>query len=183
MKNILFVLVLFNLNLLAAVNSSLNSISDKAELVGGVRQNYKFKSSIAKLTGLGNVEKIFYNFERPGDYFINQNGEIVDSIRITNLKVLSTDANVDEDKRELTNFNGNLNYSVEVTIGIKSDKRLSGKYKTSNINLELYSKKGNGKESLIRIPIQYELNFLKELSLKTSPMNLGVGIQGQKMSS
>ncbi|MGL4997469.1 MAG: DUF4402 domain-containing protein [Cetobacterium sp.] len=183
MKNILFVLVLFNLRLLAAVNSSLNSISDQAELVGGVRQNYRFKSSISKLSGLGNTEKIFYKFERPGDYFINQNREIVDSIKITSLKILSITANVDEDKRELTNFNGNLDYSVEATIGIKSDGRLSGKYTTPNIILELYSKKGNGEESLIRIPIQYELNFLKELSLKTSPMNLGIGIQGQKMSS
>ncbi|MGL4903970.1 MAG: hypothetical protein ACRCYT_03790 [Cetobacterium sp.] len=184
MKKIIFVYMLINIYIFGKISSSSSKIFEKRELIGGITQNQIFVSSTIKLTGLGNVDKISYDFERFGrDYFINSFGESVQSIKIKTLEITSSDGYVNKEKREITNFNGNLQFKVIGIIEIKSDDKLSGIYKSPNITLILDTEKGNGKEEEVRISLEYELHILKPLKIKTTQMDLGVGVQGQEMST
>ncbi|MGL4424902.1 MAG: hypothetical protein ACRCTC_01445, partial [Cetobacterium sp.] len=136
MKKIIFVYMLISLYIFGKISSSSSKIFEKRELIGGITQNQVFVSSTIKLTGLGNVDKIYYDFERFGrDYFVNNFGESVQSIKIKTLEITSFDGYVNKEKREITNFNGNLQFKVIGIIEIKSDDRLSGIYKSPNITL------------------------------------------------
>ncbi|MGL5797548.1 MAG: hypothetical protein ACRCYT_05000 [Cetobacterium sp.] len=184
MKKIIFLYILITVHIFGKVSSSSNRIFERRELIGGITQNQIFVSSTIKLTGLGNIDKITYDFERFGrDYFINNSGESVQSIKIKTLEITSSDSYVNKEKQEITNFNGNLQFKVIGIVEIKSDDRLSGIYRSPNITLILNSEKGNNKDEEVRISLEYELHILKPLKIKTTQMDLGVGVQGQEMST
>ncbi|WP_047381006.1 hypothetical protein [Cetobacterium sp. ZWU0022] len=184
MKKIIIFLILLSIEIFGAIGTSTTKLYERREIVGGRTQNLVITTSRVSLTGLGGINKLSYDFGRlSGDNFKNkQTGYLTESLRIKSLEINSLMGRVDKERKEITGFAGNLDLVVVAIVEVRSDQSLAGLYQSPNLTLNIVGDKNNHDEK-IKIDIDLEINVLKSLKVKTSAMDLGVGIQGQKMSS
>lgn len=185
MKKVIIFLILLSIKLFGAINASTTRLYEKREIVGGRTQNLVIVTSKVNLTGLGGLTKLSYDFGRlaEGRFIDVKNNYHTESLRVKKMEINSSMGNVDEEKKEITGFgSGNLDLSVVTIVEVRADQSLSGLYRSPNLSLNITGHKNNHNEK-VRIDIDLEINVLKSLKIKTTPMNFGVGIQGQKMST
>lgn len=185
MKKVIIFLILLSIKLFGAINASTTRLYEKREIVGGRTQNLVIVTSKVNLTGLGGLTKLSYDFGRlaEGRFIDVKNNYHTESLRVKKMEINSSMGNVDEEKKEITGFgSGNLDLAVVTIVEVRADQSLSGLYRSPNLSLNITGHKNNHNEK-VRIDIDLEINVLKSLKIKTTPMNFGVGIQGQKMST
>lgn len=185
MKKVIIFLILLSIKLFGAINASTTRLYEKREIVGGRTQNLVIVTSKVNLTGLGGLTKLSYDFGRlaEGRFIDVKNNYHTESLRVKKMEINSSMGNVDEEKKEITGFgSGNLDLAVVTIVEVRADQSLSGLYRSPNLSLNITGHKNNYNEK-VKIDIDLEINVLKSLKIKTTPMNFGVGIQGQKMST
>lgn len=182
MKIFLLILLIFNFTAFGKVNSSVSRLEVSKEIIGDWTQNIIYTTNNFKITGLGNT-KLSYKIENFGNiHFLKEDGNVEDSIKINWIELDSLDSYIDKDNETITLNRGNCNLKVQVSVTVKGNSRLGGKYRSRPISLIIYGEKNN-KDEEVKIDIYLELNVIKRLKVSTTTMDLGVGVQGQKMSS
>lgn len=184
MKKVIFFLMLLSFKLFGAIGASTTRVYEKREIVGGRTQNLIISTSKISLSGLGGISKLSYDFGRLGeDNFINVlNNSRTESLRVKSIEINSLNANIDGDRKEISNFNGSFDLWVVAIVEVRADQTLSGLYRSPNLSLNVIGDKNNHNDK-IKIDIDLEISVLKSLKVKTTPMNFGRGIQGERMST
>lgn len=181
-KILLSLLLIFNLNIFGKMTAHPSRVFDTQNFVSGKFQRINYETSNTKVTGLGGVDELFYDIESYGADFINSStGKVENSIKIQSLEIVCSDGIVDKNNKIIKGFNGKLNFKVKAIVTIRSNNYLSGRYITSGLVLKLKNSKNSNEE--LGIDLVLELNVIKGIKVKTTPMNLGVGIQGEIFSS
>lgn len=184
MKTLLLLLLSVHLIAFGDIKSNTSRLFEKREVVGEGYQKVKYTTSSFKITGLGNYDELTYRFENFGNGFFKKNNEIEPAIEIRRLWIEPLDAVVDKDNKVIFGFTGNCSLRVRAIVDVKNSPILSGTYESYPILLILVGREKNGySRDSVMIELKMELDIIKALKISTTPMNLGVGIQGQKMSS
>lgn len=183
LKKILILLSLLNLVTFAKIHSDKSRINVSREIIGDWVQRIEYSTGTFKITGFGNRE-LSYKIENFGNiYFFHESGAVEELIKINNIELISSDgsANIDKNNQVINSSRGQCNLKVIVAVNVNGNTRLGGKYKSKPITLVI--RDGKDKSEEVQIEINLELNVIRRLRVSTTPMDLGVGVQGQKMSS
>lgn len=181
LKKILVLLCLLNLVTFAKIHSNTSKLNVSKEIIGDWTQSINYLTNNFRIEGLGNKD-LSYKIENFGNvYFFREDGSVEELIKITNIELQSFDSNIDKENQIINVSKGHCNLKVRATVMVKGDTRLSGKYRSRPINLVIYS--GKDKDEEVKIEINLELSVIRRLRVSTTPMDLGIGVQGQKMSS
>lgn len=183
LKKILILLCVLNLVTFAKIHSDKSKLNVNREIIGDWIQRIEYSTGTFKINGFGNRE-LSYKIENFGNvYFFRENGTIEELIKINHIELISSDgsANIDKNNQVINTSKGQCNLKVIATVNVNGDTRLGGKYKS--IPIILVIRDGKEKNEEVKIEINLELNVIRRLRVSTTPMDLGVGVQGQKMSS
>lgn len=184
MKKILFFLLFFHLIAFGSMNSNTSRLVEKREVIGEGYQNINYTTSSFRITDLGGYDKLTYKFESFGNEFFRKNNIVEPLIVIKQLWVEPIDAVVDRNSKTIVGFNGKCDLKIKSVVGMRSGSRLGGKHTSYPIVLTLKGKRKNSSNyDEIRIEFEMELDVIRTLKVSTTPMDLGTGVQGQKLSS
>ena len=183
-KVLLFFLLFFRLVTFGDIKSDTSRLIEKREVVGEGYQNVDYLTNNFKITGLGGYDKLIYEFESFGNDFFKKNHMLEPRIKIKQMWIEPLDATIDTNNKVILGFNGNCNLRIRTVVGVRNGSRLSGKYTSYPIILILKGKRKNSSSyDRIMIEVRMELDIVKTLKISTTPMDLGVGVQGQMLSS
>ncbi|MGL4538525.1 MAG: hypothetical protein ACRCUD_05460 [Cetobacterium sp.] len=183
-KVLLFLLLFLRLMTFGNMNSHTSRLIEKREVIGEGIQSIKYETNDFKITGLGNYDRLIYDFKSYGNQFFKQ-GQLVESaIEITQMWIEPLDATVDRNNKFIVGFHGECRLKVAATVRINNNSKLSGRYTSHPIILSLKGRHGHNSEyDEVTIEVILELEVTKALKVSTTTMDLGTGVQGQRLSS
>lgn len=184
MKKILLFLPFFCLMTFGNMKSDTSRLIEKRETIGEGYQNINYTTNNFKIKDLNDYDELTYEFESFGNRFFRKNYTIEPLIEIKQLSIEPLNASVNRNNRTIIGFSKNCNLKIKSVVGIRNGSKLSGKYSSYPITLILKGRRRNSSRyDRIAIEIILELDIIKSLKISTTSMDLGVGIQGQILSS
>lgn len=182
MKKVLILLLFFNCIVFGNMRFNTSKLTSRKEIIGDWTQNINYTTNSFKITGLED-RKLIYEIENFGNiYFFREDGTVEERIKINKVELESFDSRLSRENKTIETNRRDCNLKLKVNVNVKGDSGLGGRYISRPITLTVYRGDGN-KSSGIKIETTLELNVIRRLKVSTTPMDLGVGVQGQRVSS
>ncbi|MBC2850644.1 DUF4402 domain-containing protein [Cetobacterium sp. 8H] len=143
-------------------------------------QVFNLESETIKITGLGNMDRIYYSFSNYDERLQNKNAS-TQALIIENIKLVKVAGNHNEENGYIDEVRGQTNFRILAQFRVKPDPNVSGEY-TKRITLR-FSEDKNSISNEGSVDIQIRIKVLKVLQLTTTAMDLGSAVKGQPLST
>lgn len=143
-------------------------------------QIFNLESEAIKLTGLGNIDKLYYSFSSY-DERLQKNNVSTEALILENIRLIKVKGNHNEDGGYIDGVTGQTNFKILAQFRVKSDPNVSGEY-SKRITLR-FSENKNSISNEGSVDIQIRIKVLKVLQLTTTTMDLGSAVKGQPLST